>query len=136
MNTNNFIAVFGVDVETTEGNLQFIVSKSGTISQLRASRNAAPNNNQAVLITVRKNGVDTALKCEISNPARTSAGTGPAGASGPFDAANTTTSCQNVADSVTFSAGDLMSVQVQQDGSIATPGGSPTRWGGQFSPSP
>ncbi len=135
MNTNNFVGMFVFDVFSVEANGQQAMPAAGTISRLFARRNAAPNANQGVNITVRKNGADTAVKCTISNPADTVVVGDPDATTTP-DAANTTTSCQDVAHSVSFVAGDRISVQVTQTPGLGAPGGTPTRWSAQFAPGP
>jgi hypothetical protein len=62
---------------------------SGTASKLVVSLTKEPGAGQSATITVRKNGVDTALSCTISGIANT---------------------CSDMADRLTFGDGDLLSV--------------------------
>jgi hypothetical protein len=76
----------------TEATVQTPVS-AGTMSGFRGFLNDPPNNGggtQAYVVTVRKNGVDTAITCTISEAART---------------------CSS-ASSVAFLEGDLLSVRI------------------------
>jgi hypothetical protein len=62
---------------------------SGTASKLVVSLTKEPGAGQSATITIRKNGVDTALSCTISG---------------------ITNTCSDTADRVTFGDGDLLSV--------------------------
>lgn len=89
-NTGNnlFLIPWGNTSSATEDNAN-IPLPSGTASKLVVSRVVAPGAGHSITVTIRKNGVNTALTCTISG---------------------TATTCTDTADSVTFSDGDLLSI--------------------------
>jgi hypothetical protein len=108
--SNNFLMPWGVSVNTTEANVN-VPMPSGKASKLVVSLTVAPGANQSVTVTVRKNGVNTALACTITGSVN-----------------NTVATCMNTVDSVTFNDGDLLSILYSEAGSLS----SRVRFGFQY----
>lgn len=83
---------------TNEGNVSLPIS-AGVIKNLRCRASAAPPGVQTVILTVRKNGVDTGLTVTLNNANQYA-----------FDLVNT----------VSFSAGDLLSISSVTSASTGT----------------
>jgi hypothetical protein len=77
--------------QTTESIAQVSVKSAGTVSDLKALVNTAPGNGNTWTVTVRKNGVNTAVTCTITNPNLT---------------------CTDTTHSVAFAAGDDIDVLI------------------------
>lgn len=92
---------------TTEGNGTGIVPCSGTIRRLRAATTAGISNN--IVVTLRKNGVDTALSVTITG----------------------TSFVADLSDTFTVSAGDALTVKAVAGATAATVG---VRWSYEFVP--
>jgi hypothetical protein len=92
---------------STELNAQQIVPFAGTIANFAFKIDVAPGSGNNYTVTVRKNGVagSPAITCKIE-------GTG-----------SINTSCLDSAHSLSFAAGDLLSVQIG-------PNSNPEKWGG------
>jgi hypothetical protein len=95
---NNFLIPWGTTTNATETNAN-VPLPAGTARNLVVSLTAGPGTGQSATLTIRKNGVSTALACSVS-------GTG--------------TTCTDTADSVTFSAGDLLSILYNETGAAAS----------------
>ena len=88
--TTNFMGGGIVDT-TVEANMQLPLPFACTVGNLYAAASTAPTAGQTFTYTLRKNGVDTAVTCQI---------------------ANTATSANDVANTVAFAAGDLITLKV------------------------
>jgi len=86
--SSGFLMPWGTTVSPTEANVN-VPLPSGTASKLVVSLTAAPSPGGSVTIRIRKNGSNTALTCTVSD---------------------TTTTCTDLVNSVTFSDGDLLSI--------------------------
>jgi hypothetical protein len=84
---SRFIPAFYSDVDPTEASVQQALPIAGTLSSLAIRLMAAPA--AQVTFVVRKNGVDTALRCSITGA----------------------TTCTDVVNSVVFAAGDLITLR-------------------------
>lgn len=69
--TNTLYSGFGFNSSATEADMLFPIPAAGTVKSLYAMANGAAGGSQSWVITVRKNGVDTALTCTMSDPAVT-----------------------------------------------------------------
>jgi hypothetical protein len=72
-------------------NVQTTMPNAGTISNLYVSASPAPGTGQSWTIWLEKNGANTALTCGISN---------------------TSTTCSDTVDNVTYAAGDIMALKI------------------------
>lgn len=101
--TSTFYFVNGVDTtgSVTEANRQAEMTRAATARNLRVTVAVAPGGITSWTVTVRKNGVDTALKVTIS------------GAS---------VAAQDSADAITLAAGDLIDYSVTTSGVPAASG--------------
>jgi len=95
--SGSFLMPWGNTASATEVNTNLPLP-SGTASKLVVSLTKEPGAGQSATITIRKNGVDTALSCTISGIANT---------------------CTDATDSVTFSNGDMLSVLYSKTSSAA-----------------
>jgi len=86
--SGSFLMPWSDVVSTTEANAS-VPLPSGTASKLVVSLTKEPGAGQSATITIRRNGVDTALSCTISGIANT---------------------CADTVDRLTFGDGDLLSV--------------------------
>jgi len=106
----NFMGLFTVG-SATESVVQVPVQTSGTISnfdvRISAAAGTLPN---SWTFTLRKNGASTAIACTISG--------------------TTATQCGDAANSVSFSAGDLLTIQIVPN---STPTASIGRWTARLS---
>ncbi len=96
--TNNFLIPWGSTTNATEANAN-VPLPSGKASKLVVSLTVAPGAGQSATVTIRKNGVNTALTCTVSG---------------------TATTCSDLVNSVTFSNGDLLSVLYAEAGAAAS----------------
>jgi hypothetical protein len=80
---------------------------SGTASKLVVSLTVAPGTGHTATVTIRKNGVNTSLTCTVSG---------------------TSTTCADTTDTVAYSNGDLLSIQLTEAGAA----GSRIRFGLQY----
>ncbi len=94
---NNFLFPWGT-TSGTEANTN-IPLPSGKASKLVVSLTVAPGAGQSATVTIRKNGVNTALTCTVSG---------------------TATTCADTVNSVTFNDGDLLSVLYTEAGAAAS----------------
>jgi len=85
-----FMGLFTV-ASATESVVQVPVQTSGTISNFDARTSATPGAGNTWAFTLRKNGASTAITCSIT------------GAS---------TQCADSSNSVSFAAGDLLTIQI------------------------
>lgn len=92
----NYTSVFYKAISAIE--IKFIIPVDGVLSKLIVVLDGTPGAGKSYAITVRKNGSDQALTCTV---------------------ADTSTTCEDIINSVTFSAGDVVSVST-------TPTGTPT----------
>lgn len=106
-----YVPMFDSQAASTESAAQQGVPVGGTLSELRVRLDGSPGfpgSWKSYTITVRKNGVSTAVSCTIQDAA---------------------VSCSDESDTVTFVADDLISISV-------TPSGTPTartmRWTAKF----
>ena len=106
--SNGFISAFNDYTDSTESMVEQVIPIGGTLSNFYASWEAAPGGTKNVTLTVRKNGADTSVKCTITGAA---------------------TSCSDTTNSVTFSAGDRISIGAT---STDAPGGKKARWTARF----
>jgi hypothetical protein len=97
--------MFAADISNIEARVQNIMPTAGTVKNFYAFVENAPGAGASWTFTVRKNGANTALGCQISGAA--------------------TQTCSDTTDSVSFVAGDLISV-------IVTSAGGPTNARGQW----
>jgi hypothetical protein len=79
----------------TEGNVKFYNAQPTKVANLQVDLGTAPSNTHNTIYRLRKNGVDTALTCTISNVA---------------------TTCQLLNTSVSFAPGDYVSMSQVPDG--------------------
>ncbi|HVF60960.1 MAG TPA: collagen-like protein [Thermoanaerobaculia bacterium] len=94
---NTFLMPWGVTTSATQDNAN-VPLPSGTASNLVVNLTVAPGSGGSATITIRRNGVNTALTCTVSDSLRT---------------------CANTASSVTFSDGDLLSILYTEAGAAA-----------------
>jgi hypothetical protein len=108
-NATTFLSLMGYSPSATESLGQQPMPAAGTLSNFTAGAGLVPAAGRTWAVTVDKNGSATTVTCTISNPANT---------------------CTDSTHSVSFSAGDLISVKV-------VPSGNPTaatgRWSAQYS---
>src|SRR3990167_5527970 len=91
----NYHPVFGATDSftgwvTTEANVRDILSPAGTLSKLYIQLTGTPGTGQSYIFTVYQNGSPTSLACTV---------------------ADTATTCNDTAHSVTITAGDQMSLE-------------------------
>ena len=84
----------------TESSVQQVMPVAGTVSNLAISLGSAPGSGNSWTFTIRKNGAATGVTCKVEG--------------------STAKECTSSA-TVTFAAGDLLSLQ-------ATPSGGPNGW--------
>jgi hypothetical protein len=89
----------------TEGNRDTVIPHALTLDQLRVVLTTAPGSGKSYAFTVMKNGAATALTCTVSG---------------------TATSAQDLANTVSFAAGDTISLRAVPSGTPTAPGG--TSW--------
>jgi len=106
----NYVPMFNASVSNVESQNQQFMPVAGTISNFYVILNGSPGSGNSFTFVVRKNGVDTLVTCTISG---------------------TNTTGSDLTNSVSFAAGDYISIMV-------TPTGNPTartmRWTAQFLP--
>jgi hypothetical protein len=105
-----FVAAFEGHADSSESIVEQSVPAAGSISRLFVKLTSGPGAGASYTFFVRKSGADTALACTISGTAAT---------------------CSDLVNSVSFAAGDLLSVRVQPTGG---PAGREMRWMAVFGP--
>jgi hypothetical protein len=90
---------FGRGQTDSEPPVQSPMPIGGTVSDLHVFLTPAPGTGNGWTVTVRKNSADTSVTCTVSN---------------------TDTTCEDTGNSVSFSAGDLISVGANPTGAIPT----------------
>jgi len=105
MGTNRFLIPWDTD-GGIEANSNLAVP-SGTASKLVVNLSVAPGGGGSATVTIRKNGVNTALSCTV---------------------ADTATTCSNAVGSVSFADGDLLSILYSESGAA----GSRVRFGFEY----
>ena len=110
---DRFVAAFFSHVSANESAVNQIMVISGELSYLYVRLDNSPGGTNSYTFTIRKNGLDSTLSCTILGSA---------------------TSCMNIdpAHSVTFDAGDLISVKA--DPSSPSPTARAMRWTAKFAP--
>jgi hypothetical protein len=100
-NTTLFSGGFGGNgiSNATENKVQ-IAMPACTVKKLRASTDTTPAAGQTVTLTLRKNGVDQSLTCQITNGGGRSA--------------------SDLSNTVTFTAGDLLSIKFVSSATVGT----------------
>jgi len=105
-----YVPMFNAGVSNAEGEVQQFLPTAGTVSNFYVILNTDPGNGKSYTFVVRKNGADTPVTCTISD---------------------TDTTGSDLTNSVSFAAGDYISIMV-------TPASRPTarsmRWTAEFSP--
>jgi hypothetical protein len=104
-----FMGMFGL-TSATESIAQVPVQASGTVSNFDVRTSAPPSAGDSWTFTLRKNGTDQSITCTISGASETQCG----------DASNT----------VSFSSGDLISIQIVP---TSAPDASVGRWTARLS---
>lgn len=95
-----YLGFGGNGMEVTEANAQSVMSSSGTIKKLYVKTlTTVGGSGQTSTFTVRKNGVDTAITCQISSGA---------------------SSANDIAHSVSYVAGDLVCTKVVNSATTGT----------------
>jgi hypothetical protein len=105
--------MFNSRSSTTESNIEQIVPVGGTLSNLYVRLDGTPggaSTGKSYTFTVRKNGADTTVTCTILE---------------------TATTCSDTTNSVTFNAGDRISIKTVASGG---PTGREMRWTANFAP--
>lgn len=103
---NRFLVPWGNSTVGNEANAEVAVP-SGTAARLVVNLTTAPGVGASATVTIRKNNIDTALSCTV---------------------AEMVTICSNMADSVLFADGDLLSVLYTESGAA----GSRVRFGFEY----
>jgi hypothetical protein len=110
LSNDSFAGLFLDAAVSNRASAQQRMPTAGTLSQFSFRVSGAPGAAKSWIVTVERNGEPTALGCEI------------AGAS--------TLVCSDLVDSASFAAGDLISIQINPEGSPNS--ASPARWTGLF----
>ena len=122
LNTSTcYFALFYARNENTAESSAQVPVPAGTLSNFKVSISAAQSGPRAYTFTVRKGGVNTTATCTING---SNNGTGQTSA----------TACADTTNSVTFAAGDLISVQVAPSNS-PSPSAVLIGWTATFTPS-
>ena len=110
---DRFVAAFFSHVNANENAVSQVMTIPGELSYLYIALNSSPGGTNSYTFTVRKNGLDTVLSCIIIGSA---------------------TSCMDIdpAHSVTFDAGDLISIKAAP--SSPAPAARTMRWTAKFAP--
>jgi hypothetical protein len=111
---NDYLPLFESNVCAVESNCQTPIPFAGTLSNFYMRINTAPASGKGWRVTVRKNGADTTLVCDVL-----------AGA----------TTCSNTSSSVTFAQGDSISVGITTAPGQSTPAETSMRWTGKYAAS-
>jgi hypothetical protein len=113
---NTYFSLFtpaGSNANATESLVQQEMTVAGTLSQFRIRLAAAAGGNgTSYLFTVRKNGAATSVTCTATAAA---------------------TSCSDTTNSVTFAAGDLLSIEADPSTSQPTDN-LEVRWTAKYAP--
>lgn len=86
--------------DATEANRRSVVPAAGTLKSLYIAHNTAPTAGRSFAYTIQKNGADTSLNCTISD---------------------TATTCNDTIDTVSFAAGDTLSIKSVPSGTPVAP---------------
>jgi len=108
----NYVPMFESNRSQVENENQQFMPVAGTVSNFYVILNGSPGTNHWYTFVVRKNGANTPVTCTISGAATTGS---------------------DLTDSVSFAAGDYISIMVTP--SAANPTGRLMLWTAQFSPS-
>ena len=111
INVGNFTPMFTSGQGSDEADFQDVMTVAGTISQFFVRQGTATGAGRNNVWTLRKNGSVTALTCTV-----------PAAA----------TTCSDTTNSVSFSVGDLISVQLTAGAGGGT--NTPANWTAKFVP--
>lgn len=84
---------------SAEAQVQQVVSEPGTARAFQIESDTAPGTGKSLVYTLRKNAIDTALTCTISN---------------------TATSCSDTTNTADIVAGDLLTIQATDTGGSST----------------
>jgi hypothetical protein len=103
---NQFLGMFVSGSSATEASVQQPMAVAGTLNGFYVRINSALAVTNSETYTVRRNGVDTTLTCTITN-------------------ASAAVTCSDTTHSVSFSAGDLISIGTSHGGAVPSLG---TRW--------
>ena len=109
-----FVGALYSNVNANESAVDQVMTVAGLLSDLYVRLDGSPGGTSSYTFTVRKNGLDATLTCAISG-------------------ASTSCSDTNPANSVSFSAGDLISVKSVP--SATNPTARSMRWTAKFSAS-
>jgi hypothetical protein len=93
----------GSGISSTEANVQQVLPVAASASNLYVRISAQPGSGNSYTFTLRKNSADTSLSCSISG---------------------TATVCSNSSGAVSFSAGDLISIEITPSSNPASATGS------------
>jgi FlaG/FlaF family flagellin (archaellin) len=108
----NYVPMFESNRSQVENENQQFMPVAGTVSHFYVILNGSPGNNRWYTFVVRKNGADTPVTCTI---------------------AGTNTTGSDLTNSVSFAAGDYISIMSTP--SAANPTGRSMLWTAQFAPS-
>jgi hypothetical protein len=108
----NYVPMFESNRSQVENENQQFMPVAGTVSNFYVILNGSPGNNHWYTFVVRKNGADTPVTCTI---------------------AGTNTTGSDLTHSVSFAAGDYISIMVTP--SAANPTGRVMLWTAKFWPS-
>ena len=106
-----FVPLFFSNVNATENVVDQVMAIAGTLANFYVRLDGSPGGATSYTLTVRKNGTDTTLTCVISGSA---------------------IACSDTTNSVSFSAGDLISVKSVP--SATNPTARAMRWTAKFAP--
>jgi hypothetical protein len=110
-NSTNYVPMFDTGTSDTESDVQQFIPVAGTVSNFYVTLDGSPGSSSSYTFVIRINSEDTLVTCTISG---------------------TETTGSDLTNSVSFAAGDYISIMV-------TPASMPTavsmRWTAQFSPS-
>ncbi|HTY43000.1 MAG TPA: hypothetical protein VMH79_14090, partial [Thermoanaerobaculia bacterium] len=105
-----FMGMFAGNQSSTERLVQNIMPRAGTVEDFYIFIETAPGGTASWTFTLRKNGADTALTCTVSG---------------------TNQICSDTTHSVTFAAGDLVSVR---EASANGPSNTAGQWTATYQP--
>ena len=108
-----FVSAFNSSASGTESAVDQLLPIDGTFSQFYIRLDGSPGSGNSYALTLRKNGVDTALTCTVSGTA-------------------TECSDTNAADSVSFLAGDIISIKAVPSSILVS--ARTMRWTAKFAP--
>ncbi len=108
--SGRYMGMFAGNQSSTERRVQNIMPIAGTVGNFTVFLETAPSTGSSWTLTLRKNGVDTAVTCTVSGTGQT---------------------CSDATHTVTFAAGDLVSVR---ESSVNGPDGTAGQWTATFTP--